>query len=82
MTTHPATAAGITQCEAILRALQAREGEWVPMPILARYAGAYAVHSRIADLRRRGHRIEHKNEHAGRRIYSFYRILSPITNNP
>lgn len=43
-----------TQCEAILEKLKAARGQWVPMPELAEAAGAYAVHSRIADLRKQG----------------------------
>jgi hypothetical protein len=47
-----------TQCELILRELLAHAGEWVPMPQLSRASGAYAVHSRISNLRERGFKIE------------------------
>lgn len=57
MTTHPNRATGESQCDAILARLRLARGAWVPMPILAAESGAYAVHSRISDLRRRGHRI-------------------------
>lgn len=75
-TTHPSPTAGLTQCAAILQALQARDGEWVPMPLLVRLSGGYAVHSRIADLRRRGHRIDHTNRRQGRQVHSYYRLSS------
>jgi hypothetical protein len=74
MTTHPLPAAGLSQCDLILARLVNTPGEWVPMPALARISGAYAIHSRIADLRRRGHRIDHQNRRAGRKIHSFYRL--------
>jgi len=77
MTTHPSTAAGLSQCDLVLLALTARVGEWVPMPYLARLSGAYAVHSRVADLRRRGHQIDHRNLRHGRRVLSQYRLAAP-----
>jgi len=58
----------------ILAALEYERGHWVPMPDLARIAGAFAVHSRIADLRKRGHRISHMNQKNGRKVWSFYRL--------
>jgi len=33
------------------------------------------VHSRIADLRRRGHHIEHRNRRFGRKCLSEYRLF-------
>lgn len=57
MTTHAERTAGESQCEAILGKLIEARGGWVSMVELAAASGAYAVHSRIADLRRRGHRI-------------------------
>ena len=76
MTTHPSITEGLSQCDLIMLALTARAGEWVAMPYLARIAGGYAVHSRIADLRRRGHRIDHRNLRSGRKTHSFYRLAS------
>lgn len=68
-----------TQAQAILDRLQAakptdRDG-WVPMPTLANVSGAYAVHSRIAELRSRGRRIENRIEQRadGLRM-SWYRL--------
>lgn len=57
MTDHPIPSVGETQCDIILARLRMARGAYVPMPILAAESGAYAVHSRISDLRRRGHHI-------------------------
>ena len=73
-TTHPSAIAGQSQADLILNELRRTPGEWQPMPLLARLSGAYAVHSRVADLRARGHRIEHRNLRSGRAIHSFYRL--------
>jgi hypothetical protein len=69
---------GASQCEKIAATLRARCGEWVPMPDLWRASGAFAVHSRISDLRKRqGMRIEHRNEHQpDGATHSFYRLLN------
>ena len=73
---HAATGAGLSQCARILAELESKRGHWVPMPNLAHIAGAYAVHSRIADLRKRGHRIESMQERHGRKVCSYYRLES------
>jgi hypothetical protein len=61
---------------AILGELVVQKGQWVAMPDLARIAGGYAVHSRIADLRKRGHRIDAKQERrpGTRKVWSYYRL--------
>lgn len=74
ITDHPIESTGTSQCALILARLQQTPGEWVPMPALARVSGAYAVHSRVNDLRRRSHRIDHRNLHHGRKILSQYRL--------
>lgn len=74
MTTHTNTTTGVSQCDAILGYLRYHKGEWVSMPALVSYSGSYNVHSRVADLRKRGHKIEHRNEHRGRQVRSFYRL--------
>ena len=74
MTTHTSTKAGTSQCDAILDYLKAMRGLWVAMPYLVEVSGSYNVHSRIADLRKRGHEIEHRNERHGSAVHSFYRI--------
>lgn len=52
---------GLSQCKAILLELVANAGHWVSRPRLARVSGAAAVNSRIAELRRRGHRITNES---------------------
>src|SRR5688572_12853666 len=74
MTTHPNKSAGASQNARILKSLQDQQGLWVPMPLLAAESGAYAVHSRVSDLRRAGHTIEHENSPHGRVTHSFYRM--------
>ena len=74
MTTHPSKTAGQSQCAKILAALEESDG-WVEMPKLSRLSKSLNVHSRIADLRRRGHSIEHHNERVKGETHSFYRLL-------
>jgi hypothetical protein len=74
MTTHTSPTAGRTQCAAILEALAANRGRWVPMPELVATSGSFNVHSRIADLRKRGHVIEQRNARHGTAVHSFYRL--------
>ena len=66
---------GDTQCGAILARLEAAGGDWVPMPELAQASGAFAVHSRVSDLRSWGHNIEQRSERDGRKVRSFYRLV-------
>lgn len=66
---------GDTQCGAILARLEAAGGDWVPMPVLAMVSGAFAVHSRVSDLRSWGHVIEQRSERDGRKVRSFYRLV-------
>lgn len=65
-----------TQNEIILDHLQCRAGQWVPMPELGRIAESAAVHSRINDLRQKGHFIDNRKERKGRKVTSFYRLNS------
>lgn len=58
------SAAGASQCDLILARLDAAPGQWIPMPELWRVSGAFAVHSRIADLRRRGYTILQRSQRA------------------
>jgi hypothetical protein len=75
---HPSTVSGNSQCNLILRELKRKKGQWVPMPRLVSCSGSYNVHSRIADCRRRGAVILHENKykHQGRKVMSFYRLIS------
>ena len=75
---HAATGAGLSQCDRILAELESKRGQWVPMPDLARIAGGYAVHSRIAELRKRGHLIEAMQERRGRKVWSYYRLETDV----
>lgn len=52
---------GVTQTDTILRVLLERRGEWVSMPELWRASGAFAVHSRVADIRKRGFTVEQRS---------------------
>lgn len=74
-TTHPSPAAGSSQCTCIHAELLAHQGEWVPLLRLHAVSGSMAVHSRINDLRQRGHAIEHRSERVKRMVHSFYRLL-------
>lgn len=66
---------GRSQCARIRAYLEARRGQWVPMTDLWRASGAFAVHSRIADLRKLGLSIDHADQPSpdGPRL-SFYRL--------
>jgi len=50
-----------SQASKILSVLMERRGEWVPMPDLWRASGAFAVHSRVADLRQAGHDVRQQS---------------------
>ena len=63
-----------SQAQKILDALLQCRGNWVAMPTLAMSSGAYAVHSRISELRADGLTIENKTENNGRTKASYYRI--------
>jgi hypothetical protein len=76
MSTHPHPQAGPSQCALILAELLRAGGEWVGLPRLMAVSGSAAVHSRIADLRKRGHDIAHRNEQHGRAVHSYYAIRS------
>jgi len=78
ITDHTSQAAGTSQCEAILAELQRANGEWVAMPHLGDASGSRNVHSRIADLVKRGHNIENKQISKGRQRHSFYRLKTNL----
>jgi hypothetical protein len=40
------------------------------------------VHSRVSDLRRRGHVIENRCERVGTRVVSYYRLVEPSLTPP
>lgn len=69
---------GLSQCDLVLAELRRTPGRWLPMPALAAACGGYAVHSRVSDLRKRGHQIEHRNERHGKTVHSFYRLATEV----
>jgi hypothetical protein len=75
--TYRSHAGGLTQCDLIAQHLQQRVGQWVPMTDLWRVSGAFAVHSRISDLRQRGYDIDHHNQHINGVVHSYYRLSVP-----
>lgn len=65
---------GPSQCDKIRDHLAA-SSRWVPMPELWRVSGAFAVHSRISDLRKQGWNIEQRSERAeDGTVMSYYRL--------
>lgn len=74
-TQYTESRSGVSQCDLILRRLQLTPGVWVDMPLLCRVSGSLNCHSRVADLRKRGHHIEWRGEHLDGSIHSFYRII-------
>ncbi len=73
---HPSLLSGASQCAKILRELKRKRGSWVAMPRLYNVSGAFAVHSRCSELRGRGHIILQENRRRGRKILSFYKLIS------
>lgn len=62
-----------TQRDKILRLLQERHGDWVPLPeILALGAAQYGA--RILELRRQGFQIQNRTEHRNGKVHSWFRI--------
>ena len=73
-----ATQGGHSQAEKLRELFQAQPGQWISMTDLGRAIGAWAVHSRVADCRRKfGMNIENKtvlNRESGQR-FSYYRFI-------
>lgn len=67
--------AGDSQNARVFQFLKLHQGCWVDMPRLVEIGGGYAVHSRIADLRKAGHRIENLVDRSAKPYKSFYRLL-------
>lgn len=77
---YQATGSGLSQSDrifdALLRAstdLAVADG-WVTLPQLVAISGGYAVHSRVADLRKRGYDIEQTSVRRAGKVHSFYRL--------
>jgi hypothetical protein len=72
----------VSHSRAILSRLARSENFWVPMPHLADYteqrckSRCYVVHSRIAELRDKGHDIENMVMISEGVKHSFYRLKS------
>lgn len=83
-----ARSSGRSQNHKLADYLRANPGRWLPMPELAQVItptgiGA-AVHSRIADLRKLGLTIEHRNEknHHDGLVHSFYKYIPNPSHSP
>lgn len=73
----------MSQCSSILRALQESGGSWCDMPYLCRISGSLNVHSRAAELRKRGYGIECKiTQSKDAQKHSCYRLIesSPVAD--
>jgi hypothetical protein len=77
-TTFEASGSGPTQNDRILTRLCQAVGEWVSLPDLVACSGAYAVHSRVADLRKAGYVIEQESVRRAGKVHSFYRLVSML----
>jgi hypothetical protein len=66
-----------SQCDKILSLLRDRRGVWVPITELHTASGSYVIHSRVSDLRKRGHSISQRNEWLHGQCHSFYKLNQP-----
>lgn len=82
-TNYEQSGAGLSQADKILFALHAQQsfcggmvedGGWLSLPQLVNVSGGYAVHSRVADLRKRGYDIEQTSVRRAGKVHSFYRL--------
>lgn len=64
-----------TQTQAILARLEQTPGEWVSMTELGSVAGCWAVHSRIAEIRKGGRDVKNKCHKVEGKKHSFYRLV-------
>ena len=65
-----------TQARSILARLEQSPNEWVAMTELGKYAGCWAVHSRIAEIREKyGRTVENRCHKVEGRTHSFYRLV-------
>jgi len=63
-----------SQNDLVLQLLNRHRGQWVSLPVIAAHMKGFAVHSRVANLRKLGCRIENRVETVGRAKFSFYRL--------
>jgi hypothetical protein len=66
----------MTRTEIVLTKLREKAGDWLALPDLVAAGGGYAIHSRVADLRRQGHTVENKIERKDGEKHSFYRLTN------
>jgi len=66
-----------SQIAVILAALSEARGRWVSALDLHERCGSLAIHSRISDLRKRGHTIENQTDWIDGRCCSSYRLIDP-----
>jgi hypothetical protein len=82
--TYEQFGAGVSQADRILDALLRASTDlavadgWVTLPQLVAISGGYAVHSRVADLRKRGYDIEQTSVRRAGKVHSFYRLRREI----
>jgi len=84
--TFRAHAGGVTQNARLAAYFKANPNRWLPMPELAQIItptgiGA-AVHSRVADCRKAGLNISHRNERHHGQVHSFYCYLPDDNHHP
>jgi len=68
-----------TQNARLMEIFRSRPNQWIPMPEIASEISAYAVHSRVADLRRLGWTVVNRQERPGGKgpRLSYYRYEPP-----
>ena len=64
-----------SQRDRILRLLQEREGEWIPLYEITPLAAQYSA--RVHELRKLGYRIENKTQHHNGQVWSWFRLIEP-----
>ena len=64
-----------SQRERILRLLQSRAGQWVPLYEITPLAAQY--NTRIKELRERGHTIDNHTRHVDGVVHSWFRLVEP-----
>lgn len=69
-----------SQNERLESLFRSRPNEWLPMTDLGRAIGAWAVHSRVADLRAHGMDIENRTQKDDGETLSFYRFNAGVTH--
>ena len=64
----------LSQNDLVERRLQETPDQWVEMPELCKVSGSYNIHTRISELRKRGHQISNKQETVNGQRYSYYKL--------